>query len=108
MRRWKGCSNSRESTRTTRMKTESYSIRVNWRSFAADPPTVIALLLSRRRHSRPGKLFRPVDSPRHLHDHEQRNDRADGDGQTGEAFEEECVGEQDQIHKLSKPTFHQR
>src|SRR5215472_3102264 len=30
MLRWKLCSNSRESTRITRMKTESYSIRVNW------------------------------------------------------------------------------
>src|SRR3954452_4855850 len=36
----------------------------------------------------------PVEARRQLHDHEQRDDRADGDRQAGEAFEEKGVGEE--------------
>src|SRR5260370_34762458 len=39
----------------------------------------------------------PVRPCRGLHGHEEAGDGADGDGQAGEAFEEECVREEDQI-----------
>src|SRR4051794_6941004 len=39
----------------------------------------------------------PVEARRQLHDHEERDDRADGNGQAGEAFEEKGVGEEDEI-----------
>ena len=42
-----------------------------------------------------------------MHDHEERDDRADGDGQTGEAFEEEGVREEDQVDELRQRRFNE-
>src|SRR5258708_6046920 len=52
------------------------------------------------------KLLLPSDTPGHLHDDEQRNDRTDGHSQPGKSLEEKCIREQHQINELRQSGLH--
>ena len=50
----------------------------------------------------------PPDGRGHLHQHEQRDDGADGHRQAGVALEEERVAEEDEEHQLRRARVQQR
>ncbi len=63
---------------------------------------------SRHRSIAAGEHVLPGDPRRHLHEHEERHDGADGDREAGEALEEEGVAEEHQEDELRRAGPEQR
>src|SRR5258706_5959364 len=102
---------SRANRTTSRICASSSTTRI---LIAMAPPRIMVRQKKHQscRENRRGRatleLFRPTYAAGELHDHEQRNDRANGNRQAAKSFEEEGIGKQHEIDQLRRPSFNRR